>query len=128
MENIRNNNITGRFGAVTGWGKTENSHESPDLLQVNLFIISLEDCQKTYEKTPLNHRQLCAGGKTKSDSCFGDSGGPIQIPGNLYGDVRMIQHGIVSYGRYNSKCGQFAPGVYSKVVYFMKWILDNIKP
>lgn len=122
----RNYNFTNRNVVVTGWGITETGRPSPDLLKVNLNVVSLENCRETYQTTAdLDERQLCAGG-TKKDSCGGDSGGPLQVMGKIFGDSRMIQQGIVSFGPRN--CGfSHLPGVYTRVAAFMDWILDNME-
>lgn len=92
--------------------------------------MSLTDCQKVYETQQNVHlvdSQLCAGGKDQKDSCSGDSGGPLQVAGYVSDDTRYVQQGIVSFGpRY---CGLDGfPGVYTKVAYYMDWILNKIKP
>lgn len=71
---------------------------------------------------------MCAGGKDGKDSCGGDSGGPliVKMQATTY-DIRTFQQGIVSYGP--KICGiQGLPGVYTRVAYYMDWILDNLKP
>ncbi|CAF4868801.1 unnamed protein product [Pieris macdunnoughi] len=71
--------------------------------------------------------QLCAGGVRDKDSCGGDSGGPLMYPGrtNSRGGVRYVQHGIVSYGSKRCGIGGY-PGVYTRISYYMEWILDNL--
>lgn len=39
---------------------------------------------------------LCAGGKNKTDTCNGDSGGPIQTFGSVNGKPKMVLYGVVS--------------------------------
>ena len=110
---------------VTGWGMTEFGIRSHDLLSVHLSPISIEECNEIYKRLNIDYRHICAGGKTGEDSCSGDSGGPLQSPGIYNNDVRFIQHGIVSIGLEN--CGSRGiPGIYTKVTYFMDWILDTI--
>lgn len=91
-------------------------------------MIPLQECRRVYAKVaPITHLQLCAGGVNKSDSCGGDSGGPLHAVGLLNDDTRYIQHGIVSFGP--RLCGSDGmPGVYTKVSYYMDWILNNLKP
>ncbi|CAG4931374.1 unnamed protein product [Parnassius apollo] len=113
---------------VAGWGITENNTASSVLLKVNLPVLSGEMCKayysrKTKEDTTKNI--LCAGMLGK-DSCKGDSGGPLMLEGNYNDEFKFIQYGIVSYGP--SQCGSNFPGVYTDVSWFMKWILDTIKP
>lgn len=125
---LQNEDLVGRGGIVAGWGATENGLQSPILLSVELPIVSKPECQKVYNNTvPIFDRQLCAGGIQDQDSCGGDSGGPLMYPGSV-GDraTRYVQRGIVSFG--SRRCGLSGyPGVYTKVAYYMDWILDNIQ-
>lgn len=69
---------------------------------------------------------MCAGGKSGMDSCSGDSGGPLQAPGNYSHNLKFIQYGVVSFGP--RMCGTTGiPGVYTKIVYYLDWILDTIR-
>ncbi|XP_046971106.1 CLIP domain-containing serine protease HP8-like isoform X2 [Vanessa cardui] len=120
-------NLEGLRGVVAGWGATEDGVQSPVLLSVDLPIISNSECQSIYNGSPeIYDTQLCAGGVPDKDSCGGDSGGPLMYPGKNKGSgVRYIQRGIVSYG--SKRCGVGGyPGVYTRVVNYMDWILDNI--
>lgn len=112
---------------VTGWGATEFGPRSQDLLQAKLPLVPYEQCKEVYKRTTdIWHKQLCAGGLNNIDSCLGDSGGPLQAPGIYNGRaVRTVQYGVVSYGL--KQCGtQGYPGVYTKVAYYMDWILDTM--
>ena len=61
-----------------------------------------------------------------ADSCLGDSGGPLQFLEFINDEVRYVQHGIVSFGF--KKCAvEGYPGVYVRLVYYLDWILDNMK-
>lgn len=69
---------------------------------------------------------MCFGGSDGKDTCPGDSGGPLQAPAFLYGDIRYVQYGVVSFGP--ASCGLVGfPGVYTRVTYYMDWILNNLK-
>lgn len=113
---------------VTGWGITENTTRSDVLLQVKLSQVPNEKCAEAYKNfATIGHKQMCAGGKDGMDSCLGDSGGPLQAL-TLYNerDARFVQFGIVSFGL--KSCGtEGFPGVYTRVAYFMDWILDTMK-
>jgi secreted trypsin-like serine protease len=124
----RNYNFTGRNCVVTGWGATETGRSSIELLQVQIPAVPQEECVEIYKNlTSVTHRQMCAGGKTKSDSCAGDSGGPLHVVAYLNEDTRLVQQGVVSFGPRD--CGKEGiPGVYTRVAYYMDWILDNMKP
>lgn len=112
---------------VTGWGATESGPRSQDLLQAKLPLMTNEQCKNAYKRsTQIWYKQLCAGGLRNVDSCFGDSGGPLQALGKYNGNtIRTIQHGVVSYGV--RECGTGGiPGVYTRVAYYMDWILDTM--
>lgn len=95
---------------------------------MELPVVKLDDCQKVYksqQNVVLTNKQLCAGGKDQKDSCGGDSGGPLQAAAFINGDTRYVQQGVVSFGP--KFCGLDGfPGVYTKVAYYMDWILDNL--
>lgn len=112
---------------VTGWGATEFGPRSQDLLQAKLPLKTNAECKETYKRTTqIWYKQLCAGGELNIDSCLGDSGGPLQTAGIYNGNsLRMIQHGVVSYGMKNCGTAGF-PGVYTRVAYYMDWILDTM--
>ncbi|XP_017890039.2 uncharacterized protein LOC108630945 [Ceratina calcarata] len=112
---------------VTGWGATEKGTRSLKLLQVSLSPVSLEECAETYKsKVQIWYKQMCAGGKSGKDSCQGDSGGPLQAPSVYNNNPIYVQYGLVSFGPQN--CGtEGAPGVYTRILYYMDWILDTIR-
>ncbi|XP_076164421.1 melanization protease 1-like [Ptiloglossa arizonensis] len=113
---------------VTGWGATELGPRSQSLLQVKLTPINLTDCIQTFKgKAQIWYKQICAGGKQGKDSCLGDSGGPLQAPTMYNNNLKFVQYGIVSFGLKN--CGtEGIPGVYTKLVYYMDWVLNTIRP
>lgn len=123
----RNYNYTGRNVIVTGWGATETGRPSNVLLKVFLPVMEQNDCIKRYKDiTKISHLQMCAGGTSRSDSCAGDSGGPLHVIAALHGDSRLIQQGIVSFGPRD--CGRRGlPGVYTRVAYYLDWILENLR-
>ncbi|XP_050590762.1 uncharacterized protein LOC126922324 [Bombus affinis] len=119
--------LTRKKVIVTGWGATERGPHSPDLLQVQLQLIATDKCAEMYERQArIWYKQMCAGGKSGMDSCSGDSGGPLQAPGNYSHNLKFIQYGVVSFGP--RMCGMTGtPGVYTKIVYYLDWILDTIR-
>lgn len=70
----------------------------------------------------ISQGQYCAydpNGKT--DSCKGDSGGPLQM---FHGNSKMATVvGIVSYG---ISCGTELPSVYTRVAYYIDWIETHV--
>lgn len=89
--------------------------------------MSFEECSKSYStQVSITQRQLCAGGKDQKDSCQGDSGGPLQKVASINKKAIFVQYGVVSFGP--KFCGSEGfPGVYTKVAYYMDWILNNMK-
>ena len=122
--------LVGEVGQVTGWGSTEDGYLTSDvLLKVSLPVLPMEMCVRAYRDQPfvkLWYKQLCAGGLRAKDSCHGDSGGPLQTVKMYRGRARMVQHGIVSFGRRNCAV-EGTPGVYTHVAYYVDWILDHIE-
>ncbi|GLV36629.1 Melanization Protease 1 [Carabus blaptoides fortunei] len=98
---LRTESLVGKNGIVAGWGATETGYASPELLKVELPVITQDACQRRYNQTstPVNigPQQLCAGGTPGKDSCQGDSGGPLKQMGIVHNDARFVQYGIVSF-------------------------------
>lgn len=115
------------FLVVSGWGLTENGTSFDVLRYARVPPVSLEDCGLKLRGLDatlrLDQSQICAGGVDQIDNCAGDSGGPLQIISNQ--TSRYIQYGVVSYGL--KSCGvQDEPGVYTNVMYYMKWIFQEV--
>ncbi|CAM1300080.1 Uncharacterised protein g2603 [Pycnogonum litorale] len=102
---------------VLGWGDTRNTGYDTLLKQGQVLIYSSDECKKIYPET-LRQTMLCAGrphGGT--DSCHGDSGGPLMATVN--GKWTVI--GIISYGARN--CAEpNKPGVYTDISDYVQWI------
>lgn len=115
---------------VAGWGKTENRSASNIKLKLTLPLADQNQCEQTYANAGvrLGYGQICAGGQKGKDSCRGDSGGPLMTVERLTDGVgRWAAAGVVSFGP--SPCGmQGWPGVYTKVVDFVPWILSKMRP
>lgn len=111
---------------VTGWGTTEEGTRSDVLLKVLIPIRDHAECTKIYQdQVPVWHKQICAGGMNRQDSCGGDSGGPMQNVETYNDDLRYVQFGVVSFGP--KLCGlENSPGVYTSVRQYLDWILNNI--
>lgn len=115
---------------VAGWGKTENGSSSNVKLKVSLPFVNKQQCQLTYDnvQVSLGYGQICVGGQKGKDSCRGDSGGPLMtVERERNGNGRWIVAGIVSFGPL--PCGMFGwPGVYTRTIDFIPWILSKMKP
>ena len=67
---------------------------------------------------------FCAGGEHEKDSCRGDSGSAIFTKDAN----KVVQVGLVSGAPGGGgECGmEGVPSWYTRVSYYLKWILDNI--
>ncbi|XP_064345930.1 kallikrein-7 isoform X2 [Camelus dromedarius] len=105
---------------VSGWGTTTSPIVSfpTDLMCTDVKLMSLEDCKKVY-KDLLKSSMMCAGiPNSSTNSCNGDSGGPLMCKDTL--------QGLVSWGTY--PCGQpNQPGVYTQVCKFLHWIHETMR-
>ena len=115
-------------------------NDSARMKKFTTQLVDTYDCKNRfveYEKKHCNYpvpmsprKNLCAGGEVDQDSCAGDSGGPLMIKDTktrMRGKKKKawIQVGIVSWGI--AKCGtEGMPGVYTNVLYYLKWILDKL--
>ncbi|KAF6198849.1 hypothetical protein GE061_006872 [Apolygus lucorum] len=116
---------------ATGWGHTEWSGRSTNMLQkVNLDIVNGRTCNESYNdvraQLPVGISEslmLCANAEGK-DTCQGDSGGPLQIalrtPYCMYSQI-----GVTSFGR---ACASGNPGVYTRVSAYVPWIESIVWP
>ncbi|XP_016987903.2 serine protease grass-like [Drosophila rhopaloa] len=95
---------------VTGWGKTSETRETSEKLQTaTLTNLNRFMCELVFDR-PINKSQICAS-SVNSDTCKGDSGGPLTAQ-LVYGQIqRVFQFGITSFGM--DRCRGF--GVYTNV-------------
>lgn len=97
-------------------------------LKVTLNAVPQAKCNSIYRTFNINlaRSQLCAGGDRGRDSCKGDSGGPIMKFDNQSDRPKWYLVGIVSFG--SAQCGLANwPGIYTRVDYFIDWILVTIR-
>jgi len=111
-----------------GWGHTSeravvDNLQLADVLQEALLgYVPNEECEKAQEnflsyQGRITEDMMCTFG-THRDTCFGDSGGPIILPGNSH--LEDIQVGVVSWGE---DCADpVFPGVAARVSYGYDWI------
>ena len=81
---------------VAGWGRTERSRSSSLLQYTFLNMVDGQKCTDQYGQAggqgqlgPLTHidiqrSQICAQGEEGTDSCSGDSGGPLMSQVKYY--------------------------------------------
>lgn len=128
----------GGWFVTAGWGKTESSRPTSSLKWAAVPGISSSQYQnfvstfKSYTgtvppKMPADH--FAAGlSDSGADSCEGDSGGPLFVPGSKFSNSRSNQDvlvGVVSYGL-TQDCGTLNIGYYTSVAYWNSWIRNTI--
>lgn len=88
---------------------------------------SNDECKSVFNaaNVTLGPSQFCAGGWRGSDSCRGDSGGPlIQI--NMVENSNWFVAGVMSFGPY--PCDREGwPNIYTKVTEYMPWIISKLR-
>ncbi len=107
-------------GVVSGWGdlSESGSEGSPSTLQsAEVPMVSDAACEVAVGSD--GEAETCAGG-TGTDSCYGDSGGPLAI--QVDGVTKLA--GITSWGE---ECGGDTPGVYADVATFTPMINEVVE-
>jgi len=118
---------------VAGWGRTERARSSSLLQWTQLLEVTPDQCSLVYAAAASNGQlgplqdisilqsQLCAQGEGGTDSCSGDSGGPLMEQINTL----WYLSGVVSFG--TNECDSSLPGVYTNIKFFYDWILETIR-
>lgn len=110
----------------------ERGMMSPNLMQVQIPVISNEQCKESYRRIgqfiadiQFDDRIVCAGFEAGGkDSCYGDSGGPLMLPVYKSGKFSFYQIGIVSCG---AACAEpNIPSMNTNVQYFADWIKKKL--
>lgn len=116
---------------VCGWGvisRTRNL-QSRVLMKTFVHATCTNSCNTWYEN---NRRvpqgvlegQFCAGDeKGESDTCLGDSGGPVTVVSEDAQHYVLV--GVTSFGR---GCGSEVPAIYTRVAYYIDWIVRLVWP
>nr|AAD21825.1 chymotrypsin-like serine protease [Ctenocephalides felis] len=109
---IHENTIQGGEGLrATGWGRLGAGRPIPNKLQeLQTFALSDKDCTVKTGLVPKS--QLCVFRASEKGVCFGDSGGPLAINGELVGVTSFIM----------GTCGGGHPDVFGRVLDFKPWI------
>ncbi|XP_037713726.1 serine protease grass-like [Drosophila subpulchrella] len=107
---------------VTGWGRRENGEMSRVLQKTTLSRIDSSYCESHFI-TKTDQTQICTGSYS-SETCNGDSGGPLSAEVCYKGQFRPFLYGVVSFGSQNCTTG--GVGVHTNVEEFIDWIVSAV--
>ena len=122
------------MSSVVLWFFHSDSTKPTTLHEIDLTMRNMEFCQEVIDKyTDDGFEQceefysdglFCAGGEKGKDACNGDSGSAIFTKEKN----EVIQIGLVSGSLNGISCGtEGYPTFYTRVQYYLKWILDNLE-
>ncbi|CAF0947221.1 unnamed protein product [Brachionus calyciflorus] len=108
---------------AVGWGSLiYGGSPSNELQNVNITLYSGSSCRNVSPSWNKNwSTQICAGKlEGGTDTCNGDSGGPIFFKDFVNGVLKYVLVGITSYG--DGCAFPDLPGVYTRVSAYVQWI------
>ena len=119
---------------VVLWFFHSDSTKPTTLHEIDLTMRNKEFCQVAIDKyTEDGYEEcedfysdglFCAGGEKGKDACQGDSGSAIFTKEKK----KVVQIGLVSGAPGDEDCGsEGIPTFYTRVQYYLKWILDNME-
>nr|XP_016923390.2 serine protease grass isoform X1 [Drosophila suzukii] len=101
---------------ATGWGLTDVGSEASVLQEASILVMNRNLCSDLYN-VPVGLNQICAG-DSETNTCSGDSGGPLGGIVIYYGEPKFVQYGLTSFG--DKECR--APSVYTDLSTYSGWI------
>ncbi|XP_043947608.1 serine protease grass [Drosophila biarmipes] len=107
---------------VTGWGSRENGQMSRTLQTATLNRVDTANCYQKYRQS-IDHTHICTASYT-SQTCAGDSGGPLSAEVFYGGALRPFLYGVVSFGAQNCSTSGF--DVHTNVGQYTDWIPDAL--
>lgn len=101
------------------------------LFDVLLSLVPNAECARKYKgfrNIEVGKKQMCLL-QDNQKKCVGDNGGSLQNLVNYNGEDRFVQYGIMNFGYSdcNAETDKSYPIVYTRVDYYMDWILDTIR-
>jgi len=122
---LEDNPPVGTRCMVMGWGKASMMHHwgTDVLMYTRLPVIDQKACVRANRKR-ITENMFCAGHyKGGSDTCSGDSGGPLLCSVNSKpGEEVWSVYGVTSFGDGCGNAGKM--GVYAKVNNYLDWMGD----
>uniref|UniRef100_A0A1L8DQQ6 Putative trypsin n=2 Tax=Nyssomyia neivai TaxID=330878 RepID=A0A1L8DQQ6_9DIPT len=105
---------------VLGWG---SGTYRTALQEADMHIQSMRSCRRHYYDTGhvITRHMICASSKNyRSDTCGGDSGGPLLCRNHKHPSRPWTLFGITSFG--DDCTVSESPGIYTRVSAYRKWI------
>eukprot|EP00873_Tetraselmis_striata_P043547 jgi/Tetstr1/463811/TSEL_008625.t1 len=99
----------------------------PDQLQESSHtFVSQEECQRLYGGKCTDQKSCICAQASFSDTCNGDSGGPLLIKGGSW--QQDVAIGVVSFGA-TTNCGQqpTLPSAFSSLRYYEPWLRSRLQ-
>lgn len=116
--NDSDNLVNGIAMTIYGWGETRSNVTSDNASATNQLQSASVALNKNYDTSNTYPDHIFALG-SGTDTCFGDSGGPLIYDNTLYG--------ITSFGlSYTATCSANLPSGYTDVSYYVSWITAEI--
>jgi secreted trypsin-like serine protease len=112
----------GISATIIGWGKDEHGALQKQLREAQVPMIDDPTCATIWSSSFDPATMVCAGGGV-SDTCNGDSGGPLMVPG----PGGYVLAGITSWG--STSCAtKDTPGVYTRLgaPALNQWVRERI--
>ena len=118
----------GILATIIGGGRVEDGYRPPILRQVDLPLISTEDCREnslweSWQSGIINEHALCAGRIEGKITQTGDSGGPFVVP---LPDGSWGQVGIHTLGGGDLDVTLDYPAVLTRTASIYDWIHEHI--
>lgn len=107
---------SGEYGIASGWGGVDDDYRLSENLKVLGLTVDVEESCKMYD--PLE-RKICGRTLNRAGTCYGDSGGPLEIEEQLAG---------IASSSLGDKCGvPGQPSIFTDVFYHRDWIEKKIR-
>ena len=118
---------------MISWLCTISAKKAAILHEVELTVRDKSYCQDVIDNLTIFSEEkdefhsdgiFCAGGERGKDACGGDSGSAIFSKQKK----KVVQIGLVSGAPGGEDCGtEGIPSFYTRVQYYLKWVLDNME-
>lgn len=103
---------------VVGWGVFDyRLILTRRLRRAPIELLSTDGCDAAYKAGEYRHVSMICGGGQRTDTCVGDSGGPLLVPD---ADNRWLLLGLTSFGK--TSCYPTPDAVYAQVSSVRGWI------